>query len=513
VKRANVIMPMVLVLVLAVAIATTGPLLVERIAYAAARGVNTADREELVKLSQREQLSRLFRLVAKTIKPAVVEVWSKTKVRVRMPQMDPYEFLRPFRGEEPFPGWRMPAPRRLPEPRPQPRSFWRQGLGSGVIVDAEKGYILTNNHVVADPDKLKVLTHDRREFEVEWVRRDPDSDLAVVKVKNPKGLIAAPLGDSDAAEVGDWVLAVGAPERLPQTVTAGIISAKDRASHQRTYGAMIQTDAAINRGNSGGPLVNMRGEVIGINTYIVSRIGQNEGIGMAIPSNLAKNVMQQLIDKGEVVRGWLGVSIKDVDEDLVEHFKLPNAGGALVMRVLEGTPAAKAGIKEEDFIVAVDNEPIKSATELRERVAKFRPDQEVKVTVYRAGEKKTVTVKLGTRPADVGERPEREEGRSRPQRYGLEVQTLTKELAERYGYDEKTKGVVITEVEGDSNAAENGLRAGMVIDKAAPKGSDLKPVATAEEFASAVAAAAGKKIVVRVVLPNDTRNYVTISPK
>ena len=512
-NRAKVIVPMALVLVLAVVIVTMGPSLVERIAYAAARGVNTADREELVKLSQREQLSRLFRLVAKTVKPAVVEVWSTTKVRARVPQLDMDEFLRPFRDDDRFPGWRMPTPRRLPERQPQQQYFWRQGLGSGVIVDAEKGYVLTNNHVVADADKLKVRTHDRREFEVEWVRRDPDSDLAVVKVKDPKGLIGVPLGDSDSAEVGDWVLAVGAPERLPQTVTAGIISAKDRASHQRTYGAMIQTDAAINRGNSGGPLVNMRGEVIGINTYIVSRIGQYEGIGMAIPSTLAKNVMQQLIDKGEVVRGWLGVSIKDVDEDLVEHFKLPNASGALVMSVLEGTPGEKAGIKEEDFIVAVDGEPVKSATELKERVAEFRPDQEVKVTLYRDGEKKTVTVKLGTRPADVGERPEREEGRARPQRYGLEVQTLTKELAERYGYDEKIKGVVITQVEGDSSAAENGLRAGMVIDKAAPKASALKPVTTAEEFASIVGAAGGKKVVLRVILPDDTRNLVTISPK
>ena len=485
-----------------------GPALVQQLAYAAARGTNQADREELVKLSQREQLSRLFRAVARTVKPTVVVVRVETEVEVpRMPRFDMENFFRRFSGEDFSDRSQVPRRERQRQPR-QRRYFTRRGLGSGVIVDAEKGYVLTNSHVVFGADEIKVIAHDGRQFTTEWVRRDPDTDLAVVKIKDPKGLIAASLGDSGGMEVGDWVLAIGAPEGMPQTVTAGIISAKGRATGRRVYEDLLQTDAAINKGNSGGPLVNMRGEVIGINTAIISRTGVNEGIGLAIPSNMAGNVMRQLIDKGKVVRGYLGVLPQDVDEDLAEDLKLPNVKGALVARVEKGAPADKAGLAEEDFIVAVDGKPIEDATSLRHRIADLRPGAEVELTIYRSGRKKTVTVKLATRPADLAERVQEREGRSRPKRYGLEVETLTERLVERHGFDKDTKGVLITDVEPDSDAAEEGLRPGMVIDKVGGK-----KVTTAEEFARA--AADKENIRVRVLIAGRVRGQriVMLSPK
>lgn len=510
-KNAGKILPLAaLALVLASAVAF-GPGLARQFAYAAAQGTNRADREELAKLSQREQLSRLFRAVARTVKPAVVVVRVETKVRMpQMPRLDFDDFLRPF-GDEDGPQWRSRVPRRG-QPEDQQRYYMRQGLGCGVVVDAEKGYVLTNNHVVAGADKVRILVHDGREFTTEWIRRDRDTDLAVVKIKDPKGLIAAPLGDSDAVEVGDWVLAIGAPERLPQTVTAGIISAKGRSFRpgvigEASYQDYLQTDAAINKGNSGGPLVNMRGEVIGINTAIISRTGVNEGIGLAIPSKMARNVMTQLVDRGQVVRGYLGVLPQDVDDDLAADLKLPHANGALVARVEKDTPADKAGLKEEDFIVAVGGKPIEDANGLRHGVADLPPGKEVELTVHRDGKKIAVTVKLGTRPADLARGGEDSEEPSRPKRYGLEVRTLTAEMAQRLGYDEATRGVLITEVEPDSDAAEEGLRTGMIIDRVG-----RTKVTTAEEFA---AAAAGKKnIRVRVVMPRGGgQRYIVLSPK
>jgi serine protease Do len=394
----------------------------------------------------------------------------------------------------------------------------QRGLGSGVVVDAEKGYVVTNYHVVRGADQVELVAHDGREFAAEWIRTDRQTDLAVIKVKGAKGLIDVPLGDSDKAEVGDWVLAVGAPAGLPQTVTAGIISAKGRSFGGRLIGPsgyedFIQTDAAINRGNSGGPLVNLRGEVIGINNAIItaSRVSGNEGIALAIPSNMVKDVMRQLIDKGKVVRGYLGVMIQDVNDELAESFKLPHSKGALVTNVLKGSPAAEAGVKEDDFIVAVNGKPVKGVNELRNEVAQIAPGKEVELELYRGGEKTAVKVKIGTLPEDVVAAPGGEEP-SRPKRYGLEVETLTKELAERRGYDEDTRGVLVTDVESDSDAAEKGVRPGMVIDSV-----NGERVTTAAEFERRVAAAAGKKVRIRALQPGgrgrELRRYYVISPK
>ena len=503
-KNARVIISLAVIIALVAAGVIVGPELVEKVSYSVAKGANAANREALAKLSQQEQLSKIFRLVARTIKPSVVVV--KVKKRVALPEMpDLEEFFKQFE-DDPFFGPRFKFFRRLPKHKRE-RFFLQRGLGSGVIVDAKNGYILTNYHVVGGADEVEVILPDGRKFDTEWIRGDPQTDVAVVKIK-AKRLIAAPLGDSDKMQVGDWVLAIGAPEGLPQTVTAGIISAKGRKTGIRSYENFIQTDAAINHGNSGGPLVNLRGEVIGINTAIVTRSGANEGIGLAIPSNMAKEVMQQLIEKGKVVRGFLGVTIQDVDEELAKSFNLPDTHGALVTRVLKGSPADKAGIKEEDFIVEVDGKKVKDVDDLRIKVARLTPGSKVKIKVYRNGKPKIITVKIGTQPADMVSLFRKGHEKVSPKEYGIEVQTLTSELAAQYGYDEDTKGVLILSVAPDSDAAEKGITPGLVIDRV-----NGKSISDVDDFAAAIAAAKGKSIRLRVISPDGFRRYVVISPK
>ncbi len=503
-KNARIIISLVVVVAVLTAGIILGPALVEKFSYSIAKGANTADRQALSKLSQQEQLSKMFRLVARTIKPSVVVV--KVKKRVALPEMPDFEeFFRQFEND-PFFGPRFKFFRRLPKHKRE-RFFLQRGLGSGVIVDAKNGYILTNYHVVGGADEVEIVLPDGRKFDTEWIRGDPQTDVAVVKIK-AKRLIAAPLGDSDKMQVGDWVLAIGAPEGLPQTVTAGIISAKGRKTGMRSYENFIQTDAAINHGNSGGPLVNLRGEVIGINTAIVTRSGANEGIGLAIPSNMAKDVMKQLIEKGKVVRGFLGVTIQDVDEELAKSFNLPDTHGALVTRVLKDSPADKAGIKEEDFIMEVAGKKVKNVDDLRNKVAKLAPGSKVKFKVYRKGQEKTIIVKIGTQPSDIASLFRGERRKVAPKRYGIEVQTLTSDLAVQHGYDEDTKGVLVVEVAPDSEAAEKNIRPGMVIDRV-----NNRDITTADDFAEAVAAAKGKSIRVRVISPDGSRQYVVISPR
>lgn len=297
-RLARAWIPTTVMLGLVIGAVLLGPFLAGRITYAVEVAKQEATRQELAELSKHDRLSSLFRAVSKVVKPAVVEVRTMKKIEGRY--LDPFRFFED--GDLPF-RFRFRRPQRR---SPQRRSIPQRGLGSGVIVDAANGYILTNNHVVGGVDKVEVILADGRKFDAQWVRTDPDTDLAVVKIAADR-LVEAPLGDSDQTKVGDWVLAIGSPRGLPQTVTAGIISAKGRRTRidGRMYQDFIQTDAAINRGNSGGPLVNMAGEVIGLNNSIISSSGGNEGIGFAIPSNMIKQIMNQLIDTGEVVRGWL----------------------------------------------------------------------------------------------------------------------------------------------------------------------------------------------------------------
>jgi serine protease Do len=360
-------------------------------------------------------------------------------------------------------------------------------------------------------DTVEVRLADDRKFDAEWVRTDPQTDLAVVKIQ-AEGLVEAPLGNSEKMEVGDWVLAIGSPRGLPQTVTAGIISATGRVTGRpNSYENYLQTDASINRGNSGGPLVNMRGELIGINNSILSFSGGNEGIGFAVPSNMASRIMAQLIEKGKVTRGFLGVVIQNVDEGLAKSFDLPHTNGALVAQVKEDSPADRAGIEEGDFIVQVDGKDIEDVNQLRNAVAAIKPGETVSLGVLRDGEPKTVEVRIQAQPEDMAAAF----GQGSPQaqaqieRFGMEVTTLTPELAEEHGYAPETKGALITEVAPGSDAAEQQLRPPMVITRI-----NRRKIADAEGVATAMAAKeAASGVRLRVLMPGGGSRFVFITPK
>jgi len=509
VNKAKKSLPFGLLVVLILSSALAGPPLARRIAFAFESGRPEASMAALTELSGHDKMSALFREIAKVVKPAVVVVHVKQKITYEpapFPEMD--DFLRRFFGEdlpEPFQfHWSYP---RQKQPK---REYYLQGLGSGVIVDSDNGYVLTNWHVVRDADEVEVVLHDGRKFDAEWVRTDKQTDLAVLKIR-PDRLTEARLGDSDQMEVGDWILAIGAPEGLPQTVTAGIISAKGRTTGRGGYENFIQTDAAINHGNSGGPLVNMRGEVIGINTAIVSRTGVNEGIGLAIPSNMAKNIMRQLIKTGEVVRGYLGVVIQNVDHGLAKSFNLPTTEGALVTSVGKDTPAEKAGLKVGDFIAAVDGKPVKNVNDLRNRIASIKPGTTVKLKIYRDGQEQSLKVKIGQQPADfaaLGETGPRSGKNKATARFGLKVATMNKQYAEKFGLDRDLKGAVILEVDPDSDAADRGLQPGDVITHVMGK-----KIISADELTRALASEEAKNGVrLRIRGRNGVTRFVFIMP-
>jgi len=513
-KPARFLIPFVLLAALVTAGWLVGPDLAGRVAFAVEKGQAQAAREELIALSKHDQLSALFRAVAKAVKPAVVEVRTTKRISLRRPRMPGIEeFFRRRFGDD----FEFEIPGRPPgKTPPKERTFPSRGLGSGVIVDAAKGYILTNHHVVRGADEVEIVLADKRKFKAEWIRTDWQTDLAIVKIK-PDRLIEAPLGESDKIEVGDWVLAIGAPEGLPQTVTAGILSARGRTTNSpgNRYENFLQTDAAINKGNSGGPLVNMRGEVIGVNARIVSRSFGNEGIGLAIPSNMARDVMKQLIDSGKVVRGYLGVGIQDVTGPLAKSLSLPDTKGSLVRQVLDGTPAAAGGLKVGDFIIAVNGRSVASSNGLRNQIAAIAPGREAKIKLIRDGKAKTLAVKIGEQPKawarGPGGKVELADAPKAVKNFGLDVATFNEELARKYKYKDAKSiaGVVITDVEDASDAAEQGLREGMVILQV-----QGKAVKTAEEFAKAVSAkeaAAGIRLL--VVDPQGAQRFVFITPK
>jgi len=492
-------------------VALAGPPLARQIAFAVESGQQEAGIAALAEFSKHDKMSVLFRGVANAVKPAVVVVHVKQKVAYEpmpIPRMD--DFMRRFFGED------TPGPFRFRQQTPQQQQpkqeFFRRGLGSGVIVSADKGYVLTNWHVVRDADGVEVVLHDGRKFDAEWVRTDKQTDLAVLKIK-PDRLMEARLGDSDKMDVGDCVLAIGAPEGLPQTVTAGIISAKGRTTGRGGYENYLQTDAAINHGNSGGPLVNMRGQVIGINTAIVSRTGVNEGIGLSIPSNMAKSIMRQLIDSGAVVRGYLGVAIQNVDQGLAKSFDLPNMDGALVASVGKDTPAENAGLRDGDFIVAVAGKSVKNVNDLRNRVAAIKPNTTVELQIYRGRKKRTVKVKIGRQPADFASVPGGEVPGTRDEeaasRFGLKVATMGNRHAERFGLDKDIEGVIVLEVEPGSDAADKGLEPGDIITHV-----QRKKVSTTDDLTRALSGQDVKKGVrLRIQDRRGGTRYVFITPR
>jgi serine protease Do len=364
----------------------------------------------------------------------------------------------------------------------------RAGEGSGFVISAD-GYVVTNNHVVANFDKIDVVFLDGKKLPAKIVGRDSATDVALLKVETDQELPSLPLGDSDKTRPGDWVVAIGNPFGLENTVTAGIVSAKHRRSGQDgpRYSDFIQTDAAINPGNSGGPLVNLAGEVVGINTMIVSPGGGfggagNVGIGFAIPSNMAKQVLPQLRSKGRVSRGKLGVGIQAVDADAAEFLGLPSAQGALVQSVEEDSPAARAGIRQGDVIVEYNGKAIKKMDELPQLVAATPIGTKSRVVVVRQGKRKSFDVTVGALALDDEDVLPGDEAPEPTGEYGLSVQTLTPEIAAQLRYDESLKGVVVTRVRPGSPAEAARLQQYDVILEV-----NQTPVATAATFKTAIA--------------------------
>ncbi len=417
-----------------------------------------------------------FSAVAKAVGPSVVTI---TTQRVR--EMPGGMRGNPFEGS-PFEHFFGPMPH---GPREKQR---QQGMGSGVIIDSN-GTILTNNHVVAHADELKVVLADNREFSAKVVGTDPKTDLAVIRIQ-AQGLTPAVLGDSDALEVAEWVLAIGAPFGLRQTVSAGIVSAVGRGRVGiADYENFIQTDAAINPGNSGGPLVDLDGRLVGINTAIASRSGGSQGIGFAIPINMAKGVMAQLIDHGAVVRGYLGVMIADLSEELARSFGHKGKGGILVQDVSGDTPAAKAGLRAGDIILERDGKPVGEVGAFRNGIAQIKPGTIVKLTLWREGKQVVVDVKLGELPGERAEaRGQKDEGSD----FGLGLTDLTPELRQRFGIEAKA-GALVAGVESGSIAEQAGLRAGDLVVQVGK--TDVASAAQAEKLL----AAAGKSVRLRIL--------------
>ncbi|MEW5734011.1 MAG: DegQ family serine endoprotease [Thermodesulfobacteriota bacterium] len=343
-----------------------------------------------------------------------------------------------------------------------PREFrHKTAMGSGFIIDRD-GYIVTNNHVVTGADKIEVKLSDGRKFDATVVGTDPKTDLALIKIAKPKELPVLPMGDSEALKVGQWVVAIGSPFGLDHTVTAGIVSAKGRSIGTGPYDDFIQTDASINPGNSGGPLLDMDGRAVGINTAIMA---QGQGIGFAIPINMAKGIITQLKTKGEVTRGWLGVSVQEVSDDLADYYNVPGGKGALVGMVFEGDPADKAGIKVGDVIIDVNGKPIEESRDLSRVIADVPVGNKVDITLIRDGKKKKVSVLIAKRDKEEDRRdlgPAGKSGEKRAEDMGWVLAPMTEEDADALDLN-VGKGVVVREVMPDGKADEAGVLAGDVI--------------------------------------------------
>jgi serine protease Do len=416
------------------------------------------------------------------------------KTTKRFPQFQGKE-MRDFFGDEFFkhffggdPGGRMK----------------QRSLGSGFIV-SDDGYILTNNHVVADADEIQVTFSENEKYEAKIIGRDEKTDIALIKIEVDKKITAAKLGDSDKLRIGDWVVAIGNPFGLGNTVTAGIVSAKGRIIGAGPYDNFIQTDASINPGNSGGPLFNLDGEVVGINTAIVAPGGGNVGIGFAIPINMAKSVMSQLKDKGKVVRGWLGVTIQTVTPEIKEKFDLEVTEGALIAEVTKDSPAEKGGLQRGDVIITFDGKKVKKMKFLPSIVAETPVGKKVEVVIVRKGEKKKLTIKVEELTEETAmasaTAPETEE------KLGLSVQELTPELAESLSLKDE-KGVVVSGVRKDSPASEAGLKRGDLIQEI-----ENEAVKNMDDYREIMKKSSSKKQILMVVMRGGHTSYVVITKK
>ena len=417
-----------------------------------------------------KQFSAAFEEAAAKVNPSVVPILSEQVTTVTNPFSSGDDQFREFFGDPFF--------KQFFGPRSDNQKQTVRSLGSGVIVSHD-GYILTNNHVVQNAQKLTVML-EKNKYTATVIGTDPQTDVAVVKI-DAKNLPAAILGNSDDATIGQWVIAVGNPFELLHTVTTGIISATGRSSVGLTqYEDFIQTDASINPGNSGGALADLDGNVIGINTAISSPSGGNVGIGFAIPINMAKRVMEQLIDNGKVTRGYLGLVPQDIDDNLAKALNLQTTNGSLVGDVSPDGPSDKAGIKRGDIIINFNGAAVTNSTQLRQLVADASPGSHIPVRILRDKKEMTMTVVLAERPASLAEKNGGEGEKESASRLGLTVEPLAADLAKRLGY-QHDHGVVVSQVAPGSPAAESNLQRGDLI-----KEVNRKPVNSVEEFTRAV---------------------------
>ena len=443
--------------------------------------------------------AKSFVEIAKMVKPAVVNIAASRSGKAGDgPQSSPFDdpFFRRFFGDEFF-------------KRDQPHQRKERGQGSGVIVDPN-GLIITNNHVVNKADDIRVILSDKREFKGKLIGTDTKTDVAIVKIE-ATGLSTIPLADSDHLEVGEFVLAVGSPFGLTQSVTMGIVSAVGRASMGiAEYEDFIQTDAAINPGNSGGALVNIRGELVGINTAIFSQSGGNMGIGFAVPSNLARSIMDQLVKNGKVVRGWLGVAIQELTPELASQFGLADTKGVLVSDVMDDSPAKKAGFERADVITEYDGRPMDSPTHLRNAVAQTPIGKKVSVKVIRDKKPKTIDLTIVEQPKSLGQPGSEDNGDSTAPTgvlSDLDVRELNEELAARYGIKPNERGVVIVRVKPGSTAEEMGVREGDIVLEV-----NRKAISSIKSYERAVSGLSKDQAVLLLLKRKGQTIYLTLRP-
>lgn len=437
--------------------------------------------------------------VVEKVAPAVVRITAEIKVQQQQQQpfMDD-EFFRRFFGER--------APQAMPQQRPQKET----GVGSGVIVSAD-GTVLTNHHVVDGAENIKIELTDKRSFTAKVVGSDKASDLAVLKIEG-KDLPVASLGDSNQMRVGDVVLAIGNPLGLQQTVTAGIISAKGRATglSDGSFEDFIQTDAPINRGNSGGALVSSNGEIIGINSQILSPSGGNIGIGFAIPSNMAKSVMDQLLKNGKVSRGRMGIGIQPVTSDIAESMGLKEVRGVLVNSVEADGPGAKAGLKQGDVIISLNGERVDDNNTLRNKIASTQPGTEVTLTIIRDGSEKQLKATLTEWSDAVAKNNRQDNSQGNGQtggKLGISVEPMTAEIAKQLNVPVTIQGAVVTEIDPDGAAAEAGIQQGDVIMEI-----NRQPVKSPDDLKSGLDRA-GTKTSMLLINRRGQTAYITVKPR
>jgi len=435
-------------------------------------------------LTSLRQTSKAFSSVAKKATPAVVFIKVEKTVDAGSGA--------PFGNSNPFGFFNDGQPR-------QPREYRQMGQGSGFII-SEDGYILTNNHVVGDADVITVKLNDGREFKAERIGGDKKSDIAVIKIDG-ENLPTLPLGDSEKLQVGEWVIAIGNPFGLSETLTSGIVSAKGRNTVGiNDYEDFIQTDAAINPGNSGGPLINLDGQAVGINSAIFSSSGGSVGIGFAIPINMARNIKDQLVRDGKVTRGQLGVRIGELTKDLADYFGAETSKGALVSDVLKGSPAEKAGLESGDIILKIDGRDVESIGQLRNTIAMVAPGTKVDLLIYRKGKEKTVTVSIVELSDTIAQAGVSE----LPLKLGLTVENLTEDSRRYYGL-QPDEGVLVTSVDSDSRAFEAGIRPGTIIISV-----NQKKVGSTKEYGEALQASVETKKVLLLVKEQQYTRFVVL---